>query len=369
MRRFVLQTVPVDGRTLFSAITLSLLLVGCDKPAATNKPGRDAEVELREGQAVAKRRPTPLYRAKFVIRGLAADGDNLYVSGLRLPTTKEGEPDEQGLPTGTIVKVSLLGLPEVLAEGDFIPMNRLALIDGQLYWHERHDSPSGRGLRSISTEGGEIQRISDFAGNSWVIRDDVVYFTRPDDEIDEGGFYQLARTSSGKSKSKPKPKLAAKRSGVVRALLEGPDRKALYWITRQRKNGTWGVYEWDGERSGTELMRSDETFASITVDGEDFLWVTWADDEGQPLHSLYRRPIHGGDTQVLARKLGMPGFMEVFADEQHVYLTTVEGGELRRLARGGGEVEVLEGTGDRLAVANRFNLFWVDEQQVYWRGK
>jgi hypothetical protein len=107
----------------------------------------------------------------------------------------------------------------------------------------------------------------------------------------------------------------------------------------------------------------------LIVDGSDFLWVTWAEDEDQPLHSLYRRPISGGDTEVLARKRGQPGFMEVFADDRHVYLTTVRGGELRRLAKSGGEIEILPGSGDRNAVSNRFNLFWVDDKQVYWMAK
>jgi hypothetical protein len=67
--------------------------------------------------------------------------------------------------------------------------------------------------------------------------------------------------------------------------------------------------------------------------------------------------------------LGAERFMEVFADERHVYLTTVRGGELRRLAKTGGEIEILAGSGDRNVVSNRFNLFWVDEKQVYWMAK
>jgi hypothetical protein len=196
-----------------------------------------------------------------------------------------------------------------------------------------------------------------------VIRPDVVYFTRPDDEIDEGGFYVLERRGGNK------PKLVARRRGVVRTLLADTTGEALYWTTRARRDGTWAVWEWDGHKSGTELLRSDETFASLTVDGSDFLWVTWAEDEGVPLHSLYRRSITGGDTQVLARKRGSPGFMEVFADERHIYLTTVRGGELRRLAKTGGEIEVLAGSGDRNVASNRFNLFWMDGQQIYWMGK
>jgi hypothetical protein len=52
-----------------------------------------------------------------------------------------------------------------------------------------------------------------------------------------------------------------------------------------------------------------------------------------------------------------------------VYLTTERGGELRRLARSGGEIEILTGSGDRNVVSNRFNLFWVDDKQVYWMAK
>ena len=348
-------------------LATSTLLPACKRVSTGESK---SALEMREGQVVAETRPTPLYSPKFVIRGMAADGDNLYVSGLRF---KEGKGGEQGaeqesdeIPSGVIVKVPLLGVPETLAEGDFVPMTTLRLIDGWLYWHERHDSPDGRGLRALTVDGEQFERISDMSGHSWVIRPDAVYFTRPDDEIDEGGFYALARDGND---GKTKPKLVARRRGVVRSLLASDDGSKLFWTTRQRSNGTWAVYEWDGDRSGTEILRSDETFASITVDGQDFLWVTWAEDEGEPLHSLYRRPIAGGDATVLARKRGLPGFMEVFSDEQHIYLTTIRGGELRRLPKAGGDIEILANSGDRNVTSNRFNLFWVDDQQVYWRGK
>ncbi len=340
-----------------SVLALCLLVAtACDK----TRSEKANAANLREGQPVAAPRPTPLYSPKFVILGMAADADHLYVSGIQFD---DKQPEGQAAASsGVIVKVPLLGMPEVLAEGAFLPMPTLRLIDGHLYWHERHDSPDGRGLRALSTDGGQLERISDIAGHSWVIRPDVVYFTRPDDEIDEGGFYVLERGSS-------KPKLVARRRGVVRSLLSSSDGEELYWTTRARNDGTWAVYEWDGDKSGTELLRSDETFASLAVDGSDFLWVTWAEDEDEPLHSLYRRSISGGDTEVLARKRGQPGFMEVFADERHVYLTTVRGGELRRLAKSGGEIEILAGSGDRNVVSNRFNLFWVDDKQVYWMAK
>ena len=346
------------NRCVIASLCLGLALwAGCDKSGAA----KTKSVELRDGQPVAQARPTPLYSPKFVIRGMVADGEHLYVSGLRFAEAKEGETNSDDAPSGVIVKVPLLGMPETLAEGAFVPMTTLRLIDDRLYWHERHDSPDGSGLRSLATDGGDLDRISDIAGHSWVIRPDVVYFTRPDDEIDEGGFYVLEREA--------KPKLVARRRGVVRTLLADNAGEALYWTTRARRDGTWAVYEWDGAKSGKELLRSDETFASLTVDGEDFLWVTWAEDESEPLHSLYRRPIAGGDTQVLARKRGLPGFMEVFTDERHIYLTTVQGGELRRLARDGGEVELIVGSGDRNIASNRFNLFWLDDKQVFWMGK
>jgi hypothetical protein len=349
-------------RPLLLALCLASI-AACERstisPDAAEKP--KAKAELREGQPVAQRQPTPLYSPKFVIRGMAADAQHLYVSGLRFQEGKDD--DREALPTGVIVKVPLLGLPEVLAEGAFIPMATLQLIDGRLYWHERHDSPDGRGLRSLSTDGGNLERLTNMSGHSWVIRPDVVYFTRPDDEIDEGGFYQLERHA------KAKPKLVARRRGVVRTLVASRESDSIYWTTRARKDRTWAVYEWDGDKSGTELLRSDETFASLAVDGDDFLWVTWAEDDGQPLHSLYRRSISGGDVEVLARKRGQPGFMEVFADDAHVYLTTVSGGELRRLPKAGGEIEALIGSGDRNAVSNRFNLFWVQDQRVYWMQK
>lgn len=315
---------------------------------------------MRDGQPLGGARPTPLYSPKFVIRGMAADGEHLYVSGIRF---EDGQDESSGAaPVGVIAKVPLLGVPEILAEGAFIPMAKLELIDERLYWHERHDSPDGRGLRALSIDGGTLERVTTISGHSWVVRPDVVYFTRPDDEIDEGGFYVQERGSS-------KPRVVARKRGVVRTLLPGADGDALYWTTRARPDGTWAVYEWDGNKSGTELLQSDETFASLAVDGDSFLWVTWAEDEGEPLHSLYRRKIAGGDTEVLARKRGLPGFMEVFADERHVYLTTVRGGELRRLPKSGTEVEILAGSGDRQVVANRNNLFWVDDQRVYWMAK
>jgi hypothetical protein len=354
------------SRSFILSLCVGLALgLGCQKK--TGQPGVKVPegVKIREGQAVAQHEPTALYSPKFVIRGMTADGDHLYVSGLRFPDSSEAEDDDgsSAEPTGLIVKVPLLGVPEVLAEGAFIPMTTLRLVDGALYWHERHDSPDGRGLRSIATTGGEIEKVSNISGHSWVIRPQVVYFTRPDDEIDEGGFYVLGRGNS-------RPRLVARRRGVVRTLLASEDGETLYWTTRARRNGTWGVFEWDGAKSGKELLESDETFASLTVDGSDFLWVTWAEDEGEPLHSLYRRPITGGDTEVLARKRGLPGFMEVLTDDDHIYLTTVRGGELRRLSReGGGEVEILTGSGDRNVVQNRFNLFWVEDKQVFWMGK
>ncbi|PRQ09529.1 hypothetical protein [Enhygromyxa salina] len=346
--------------SLIASLCLALALsAGCDKQGGSSSQA----TELRDGQPVAHGRPTPLYSPKFVIRGMAADGEHLYVSGLRFAQTKAGEPNPDDAPSGVIVKVPLLGMPEVIAEGAFVPMTTLRLIDDRLYWHERHDSPDGPGLRSLTLDGRSLDRISDLAGHSWVIRPDVVYFTRPDDEIDEGGFYELARGGNDK------PKLVVRRRGVVRTLLADDSGEDLYWTTRARNDGTWAVYQWDGGKSGKERLRSDETFASLTVDGDDFLWVTWAEDDGEPLHSLYRRPIAGGDTQVLARKRGQPGFMEVFADERHVYLTTVRGGELRRLAKTGGELEVLGGSGDRNVASNRFNLFWLDDKQVYWMSK
>jgi hypothetical protein len=332
------------------------LALACGSACERTTVSPDAAApDMRDGQPLARPEPTPLYSPKFVIRGMAADAEHVYVSGLQLAR-------DESLPTGVIVKVPLLGVPETLAEGSFIPEATLQLIDGRLYWHERHDSPDGRGIRSLSTDGDSLERVSNMSGHSWVIRSNVVYFTRPDDEIDEGGFYQLDRGSS-------KPKLVARRRGVVRTLLANPSNDAIYWTTRARSDGTWAVFEWDGNKSGNELLRSDETFASLTIDGDHFLWVTWAEDEGEPLHSLYRRAVAGGDTEVLARKLGDPGFMEVFADEQHNYLTTVSGGELRRLPKQGGEIEVLAGSGDRNVVGNRFNLFWVDDQQVRWMRK
>lgn len=346
--------------TLFCLALALASITACER--STISPDISAvprpDTELREGQPVAKHQPTPLYSPKFVVRGMAADAQHLYISGLRFP-----ESDGDSLPTGVIVKVPLRGTPEVLAEGPFIPMATLQLIDDRLYWHERHDSPDGRGLRSLTTDGNDLRRLSNMAGHSWVIRPDVIYFTRPDDEIDEGGFYQLERSS------RAKPKLVGRRRGVVRTLVGSPEGSALYWTTRARKDRTWAVYEWDGDKSGAEVLRSDETFASLALDGDHFLWVTWAEDEGQPLHSLYRRAIAGGDVEVLARKRGHPGFMEVFTDDAHIYLTTVRGGELRRLPKDGGEIELLAGSGDRNVVGNRFNLFWVHEQQVYWMQK
>jgi hypothetical protein len=345
--------------SIIASLGLVLALpTGCDKSSGATTEA----MELRDGQPVAYGRPTPLYSPKFVIRGMVADGEYLYVSGLRFAEAKDGAPNPDATPTGVIVKVPLLGMPEVIAEGAFVPMTTLRLIDERLYWHERHDSPDGPGLRSLTLDGGDLDRISDIAGHSWVIRPDVVYFTRPDDEIDEGGFYVLERGNN-------RPKLVARRRGVVRTLLADQGGEALYWTTRARNDGTWAVYEWDGAKSGNERLHSDETFASLTIDGDDFLWVTWAEDENEPLHSLYRRPIAGGDTQVLARSHGQLGFMEVFADERHVYLTTVRGGELRRLAKTGGEIEVLAGSGDRNVASNRFNLFWMDDRQVFWMSK
>lgn len=336
---------------------LFALSTGCAHGVAT-----PAAADVRDGQPIGQSRPTPLYSPKFVVRGTAADAQHLYVSGLRFADGDGGAAPGGVLPTGVIVKIPLVGMPEVLAEGAFIPMTTLRLVDDRLYWHERHDSPDGRGIRSLSLDGSELERISDLAGDSWVIKPDVVFFTRPDDEIDEGGFYRLDRGTS-------KPKLVARRRGVARTLLAGPSDEALYWTTRARRDKTWAVYAWDGANSGTEVLASDETFASIAIDGDDFLWVTWAEDEGAPLHSLYQRPIAGGDTQVLARKRGMPGFMDVLADEQWIYLTTVEGGELRRMPKQGGELEVLLGSGDRNVAINRFNLFWVDAKQVRWMRK
>lgn len=362
-----------SGLALRLGIALALTLVGCRK-ASERTTALPEGVGMREGEAVAQQRPTALYTAKFVIRALAVDGNDLYVSGLRFPKPpKPGEaapaPDAPAaLPTGVIMKVPLLGVPTELASGEFIPMDKLELVDGRVYWHQRDDSPAGAGLRSIASAGGEVEQVSSKSGDSWVIVDDVVYFTRPFDEIDEGGFYRLELGSA-----KARPKLVARRKGVARSLLADAEGH-VYWLTRKRRDGTWAVFEWDGDRSGTEVLQSDETFASLMIDGQDFLWVTWAEDEGQPLHSLYRRQIHAqgdarGDTQVLARKLGPPGFMSVFTDERHIYLGTVQGGELRRLARGGGEVEVVAGSGDRMALDNRNNLFWVEGQQVFWRGK
>lgn len=344
-------------RLAATALALALPLAATACSAATVEA--TSGLELREGQVVAEPEPTPLYTPDFVVRGMAAGPGELYLSGLRFPEDRETTTGEA--PSGVIVKVPLLGPPETLVEGDFVPMTTLRLIDGRLYWHERHDSPAGPGLRALAIDGGDIERVSELAGHSWAITPDAVYFTRPDDEIDEGGFYVLKRGAS-------KPKLVVRRRGVVRTVLLDDDEQ-LYWTTRQRRDGTWAVFAWDGANSGKEVLSSDETFASLGVDGEDFLWVTWAEDDGAPLHSLYRRPIAGGDTQVLARKRGLPGFMEVFADPRHVYLTTVRGGELRRLAKGGGEVEVLAGSGDRQVVSNRFNLFWVAEAGVFWMGK
>lgn len=362
----MLKPVPVPRSRLLLGLTLCI--ASACTPAATGM-GSEAVVEMRDGQPVAMNTPTPLYSADFVIRGMAADGEHLYVSGLRMPSPGEGEGEgggEDAPPTGVIIKAPLLGVPEVLAEGAFVPMTKLALVDGKLYWHERHDSPDGRGLRALSIAGGEIEHISELSGHSWLIEDDYFYFTRPDDEIDEGGFYVLERGVEG-----AEPKLVVRRRGVVRTLLASEDGSEIFWTTRQRRNGTWGVMLWDGNRKGKEVLRSDETFASMIVDGEDFVWVTWAEDEGQPLHSLYRRPIADPKAQVevLARKHGLPGFMEVFADDRHVYLTTVQGGELRRLPKTGGEVEILEGSGDRKVVDNTYNLFWVDEQRIFWMGK
>lgn len=350
LARFVV----VIGRSALFGLCLALA-PNCDR---TTVSPDDAGPELREGQPLGSLEATSLYSPKFVIRGMAADGQHLYVSGLRY-----GKNEDESLPTGVIVKLSLLGVPETLAEGEFIPMATLQLIDGRLYWHERHDSPDGRGLRSLSIDGGEVERVSDMSGQSWVIRPDVVYFTRPDDEIDYGGFYQLERNG------KAKPKLVARRRGVVRTLLGEPSGEALYWTTRARADRSWAVFEWDGDKSGNEILRSDETFASLILHDEHFLWVTWAERDGQAWHSLYRRPVAGGEIEVLASKQGMPGFMEVFADEQHIYVTTVSGGELRRLPASGGELEVLTGSGDRNPVANRFNLFWVEDQQVHWMRK
>lgn len=361
----MIQVDVVLARAGLGVIGLLAVLLGCHEPVVTSQPNRE-DVEIREGQAVAQQRATSLYTAKFVIRALAVDADNLYVSGLRFGKPSKDPEADAPLPTGVIMKVPLLGVPVELAAGDFIPMTKLELVDDRLYWQERDDSPAGTGLRSLAITGGEIERVSTFAGDSWVIGAKAVYFTRPVDEIDEGGFYRLER------KSRAKPKLQARRRGVVRALL-ADDQGNVYWLTRKRRDGTWAVFEWDGERSGTERLHSDETFVSLEIEGDDFLWVTWAEDEGQPLHSLYRRPIHvgkqGGDTEVLARNLGPPGFMEVFADEHHFYLSTIRGGELRRIGKAGGEIEVVTNSGDRMATDNRFNLFWVDGQQVFWRGK
>jgi hypothetical protein len=352
----------VHARAGLGCIGLLTALLGCREVGSSNAPDKREDIEIRDGQAVAQQRATALYTAKFAIRAIAVDADNLYVSGLRFPKSSNDPEAPEPLPTGVIMKVPLLGVPTELAEGEFIPMNKLELFEGRLYWHQRDDSSDGGGLRSLGIEGGEIERVSTLAGDSWVVRSDVVYFTRPVDEIDEGGFYRLER------KPRAKPKLQVRRRGVVRSLLTD-DQGKLYWLTRRRADGTWAVFEWDGERSGSERLHSDETFASLAVAGDDFLWVTWAEDEGQPVHSLYRRPIAGGDTQVLARNLGPPGFMEVFADEAHVYLGTVSGGELRRITHDGGEIEIVAGSGDRMAIDNRFNLFWVDGRQVYWRGK
>lgn len=360
----MIQAHVVHARAGLGWIGLLAALLGCREPATTVAPPTE-DIGMRDGQAVAQQRATPLFTAKFVIRGLAVDADNLYVSGLRFGKPSTDPEAVDALPTGVIMKVPLLGVPVELAEGDFIPMTKLELFEDRLYWNERHDAPGGRGLRSLAIDGsddGEIEQVSTLAGDSWVVRSDVVYFTRPVDEIDEGGFYRLERTR------KARPKLQVRRKGVVRSLL-ADDEGHLYWLTRKRRDGTWAVFEWDGDRSGNERLVSDETFVSLMIDGSDFLWVTWAEDEGQPLHSLYRRPIQSGDTEVLARKLGPPGFMEVFADDTHVYLGTIRGGELRRITRDGGEIEVVAGSGDRMALDNRFNLFWAEGQQVFWRGK
>ncbi len=357
----MIQVHVVPARSRLGGIGLLAVVLGCREPEVSVAPVRES-VSTRDGHAVAEQRPTALYTAKFVVRGLTVDADNLYVSGLRFANPAEDPEAAEPLPTGVIVKVPLLGMPIELAEGDFIPMTKLELVDDRLYWNEREDSPDGAGLRSLAIEGGPVNKVSSLAGNSWLVRPDVVYFTRPVDEIDEGGFYRLAL------EPKARPKLQVRRRGVIRSLL-ADDQGHVYWLTRKRRDGTWAVFEWDGERSGTELLHSDETFASLIIDGDDFLWVTWAEDEGQPLHSLYRRAIHGGDTEVLARKLGPPGFMEVFSDEGHIYLGTVSGGELRRLPRDGGEIEIVAGSGDRRVLDNRFNLFWLADQQVFWRGK
>lgn len=260
---------------------------------------------------------------------------------------------------GTVTRVFKDGgLPIILATGQRRP-RALTHADGWLYWAT--GAPGG-GVVRMPAEGGDIELVvrSDDHVTAVAVRGDVVAWTTFGDGLATG---TVGVTTLGG----PSVTLATKQKQPAAIVL---DDAQVYWACHGLKRPS---YFGDGSvvrrpREGTKryvIAKNHRLAGGLVADDAHLYWATGADpaDPRDASGGVWRRRKDGGAVTRLTSS-GSLDAGDLAVDATHVYWLRSIRPKLCRVAKAGGEVEVLARAGD--AFAGFAHGLAVDERSVYW---
>jgi len=253
----------------------------------------------------------------------------------------------------------------------------VTLVAGHLYWTQqdaddpgygRGDNGPPRSVVRMPVEGGAVEVIA--AGldtpNEVAVSGDEVAITCEgpfDYHRKEEVHGMIVRVTLGGSK----PRVVATKQRRPESIAFVDDD--LYWVNGGWK---WPDYFADGavmrmkRDGGTKrwVVRKNQPMASsLLVDDEHLYWVTSATSFDRSLvGAIYRRPRHGGPVVALATFDETDGAL-LAHDATHIYWLSSGVGVMYRVAKAGGEPQLMMTCDERILIAHSFA---VDDHRVYW---
>lgn len=259
---------------------------------------------------------------------------------------------------GTVTRVFKDGgLPIILAT-DQAHLSALTYADGWLYWAR---TGKGGGVARMPAEGGEVELVvpSEESVAAVAVHRDTVAWSTFGDGLATG---TVSMTKLGG----PTVTLATKQKQPAALAL---DDAQLYWACHGLKRPTYfeDGYVVRRPREGSKryvVAKNQRLADGLVTDDTHLYWSTAAGFAGADASGgVWKRRKDGGEITRLARSESVDTD-DVAVDATHVYWLQRVRPALFRVAKGGGEVEVLMRTDG--AFEGFAHGLVVDERNVYW---
>jgi hypothetical protein len=288
---------------------------------------------------------------------LAVDANALYLSHSAGPVSPRG-------PTGLIVRLPLCGAPpETIASGNIDPVD-IALAGGSVYWTD--NGGFGDDVFLVSAGGGAVTPVNPnpdgLTAGGLAVDATNVYFTANAIEATVTGYvfkvplgggtpttlYEGAPT--GGSSGVPGPS-----SGGI--LVNGGN---LYWITTNETKSSYDIVKMPVDGGAITTLATSESIDLIATDGESIYWQTYTFTGSNTYGMLMKVSVDGGTPPVTVATGFEPG-VGVAVDDQYVYWTGYNDGDVRKILKGGGGSPIILATEQGTPTS-----IVVDATSVYW---